>query len=94
MEILQTYKFNNSASLLKDVPIGCKNTVLPEPLLKNHNVSCLTFAKNKRQRSDDHLCLIRALALRLHGNEKLEEETSKILNFFLYNSEEREVSKF
>ena len=31
------------ASLLKNVPMGCKDTVLPEPLLKNHNVNCLTF---------------------------------------------------
>ena len=40
------YKLTNLtffASLLKDVPMGCKDTVLPEPLLKNHNVSCLTF---------------------------------------------------
>ena len=29
------------ASLLKDVPMGCKDTILPEPLLKNHNVTCL-----------------------------------------------------
>ena len=25
------------ASLLKDVPMDCKETVLPQPLLKNHN---------------------------------------------------------
>ena len=31
------------APLLKDVSMGCKDTVLPEPLLKNHNVNCLTF---------------------------------------------------
>ena len=30
-------------SLFKDVPKGCKDTVLPEPLLKNCNVSCLTL---------------------------------------------------
>ena len=40
------YKLTNStifASLLKDVPMGCKDTVLPEPLLKDLNVNCLTF---------------------------------------------------
>ena len=36
----------------------------------------------------------RALALHLHGNEKLEEETSKTFNLFLNNSEEGYVSKF
>ena len=34
------------ASLLKDVPMGCKDTVLPEPLLKNHSVNCVPFEKN------------------------------------------------
>ena len=40
------YRFTNLtilASLLKDVLMGCKDPVLPEPLLKNHNVNCLTF---------------------------------------------------
>ena len=45
------YKLTNLtifASLLKDVPIGCKDTVLPEPLLRNCNVKCLTFERNRR----------------------------------------------
>ena len=40
------YKLTNLAifaSLLKDVPKCCKDTVLHEPLLKNHNVNCLTM---------------------------------------------------
>ena len=31
------------ASLLKDMPMGCKDTVLPEPLLRNGNVNYLKF---------------------------------------------------
>ena len=90
------YKLTNLtifASLLKDVPMGCKDTVLPEPVLKNHNVNCFTFERNRRHPYNDNLCLFRALALHLHGNEKLEEETSKIFNLFLNNSEQ-DVSKF
>ena len=40
------YKLTNLTifvSLLKDVHTGCKDTVLPEPVLKIHNVNCLTF---------------------------------------------------
>ena len=74
--------------------MGCKNTNLPEPLLKNHNVNCLIFERNTRQPYNDNLCLFRALALHLHGNEKLEEETSKIFNLFFNNSDEGDVSKF
>ena len=74
--------------------MGCKDTVLPEPLLRNHNVNCLTFERNTLKPYNDNLCLFRALALHLQGNEKLEEETSKIFNLFLKNSEEGDVSKF
>ena len=91
------YKLTNLtliASLLKDVPMGCKDTVLLYPLLKNHNVICLTFERNTRQPYNENLCLFRALALHLHGNEKLEEETSKIFNLFLNNIEKRDPSKF
>ena len=91
------YKLTNLtifASLLKDVPMGCKDTVLPEPLLKNHNVNCLTFEKNASQPYNDNLCLFRELALHLHGNEKLEEETSKLFNIFLNNCGEGDPSNF
>ena len=74
--------------------MGCKDTVLPEPILKDHNVNCLTFERTTRQPYNDYLCLFRALALHLHGNEKLEEETSKIFNLFLNNREDGDVSKF
>ena len=82
------------AASLKGVPMGCKDTVLLEPLLKNHNVNCLTFERNRRQPYNDNLCLFRALALHFHGNEKLEEENSNFFNLFLNNSEEGDVSKF
>ena len=74
--------------------MGCKDTVLPEPLLKSHNVNSHTFQRNTRQPDNDNLSLDRALALHLHGNEKLEEETSKIFNLFLNKSEEGDFSKF
>ena len=42
----------------------------------------------------DNLCLVSAKTLLLHSNEKLEEETSKVFNLFLNNSEEGDVSNF
>ena len=91
------YKLTNLtifASLLKDVPLGCKDTVLPEPLLKNHNVNCLTYEKITLQPYNYNLCMFKALALHLQGTNKLEEETSKAFKLFLNNSDEKEVSKF
>ena len=71
------------AALLKDVPMGCKDTVLPEPLLRNGTINCLTFEENTRQPYNDNLCLFRALALHTQGNQQLEEEeTSKLFNFY------------
>ena len=82
------------AAILKDVPMGCKHAVLPESLLKNHTVNCVTFEKNTRKPYNDILCLFRAVALHFFGNERLEEETSKIFNLFLINSTNPDPSKF
>ena len=82
------------AALLRDIPMGCKDAVLPESLLKNRTVNCLTFEKNTRKPYIDNLCLFRALALHLHGNERLEEETSNLFNLFLVNSTNPDPSTF
>ena len=86
------------AALLRDIPMGCKDAVLPESLLKNHTNSCLTYEQNTKKPYKDNLCLFRALALHLLsplGNDKrLEEETSKLFNLFLINSTNPDPSKF
>ena len=45
------------AALLKRVPMGCKNAVLPELLLKNHTINCLALEENTRQPYNDKLRL-------------------------------------
>ena len=70
--------FTIFAALLKEVPRGCKNTVLPHKLLKNPSVKCSTFADSTRKPYIDNSCLLRALTMQLHGNEKLEEKTFKL----------------
>ena len=62
--------------------MGCKNTVLPELLLKNHTISFRTFEENTRQPYNDNLCLLRAPAFHMHGNQRLEEKTSRLFNLF------------
>ena len=52
------------------------------------------FERNTRQTYNDNLCLFTALALHLHGTEKLEEQTSKNFNLFLNNCGEGDPSKF
>ena len=91
------YKLTNLtvfAALLKDVPMGCKNAVLPEPLLKNCTINCLTFEENTRQSYNDNLCLFLALALHMHGTQRLEEETSKIFTLFINKMDELSPNQF
>ena len=82
------------AALLRDIPMRCKDAGLPESLLKKHTINCLTFEKNTRKPYSDNLCLFRALALHLIGNERLEEETSKLFSLFLVNNTNPDPSKF
>ena len=80
------YKLTNFlifAALWKGVPMGCKDTVLPNPLLKNHSVENLKIEKNTRKPYNKNLGLLKSLALHFHGNERLEEETFKNFNPFL-----------
>ena len=91
------YKLTNLtvfAALLKDVPMGCKDAVLSEPLLKNHTINFLTFEQNTRQPYNDNLCLFRALALHMHGYQRLEEETSKLFNLFINKMDGLNTNQF
>ena len=74
--------------------MGCKDAVLPESRLRNPSVNCLTYEQNTKKTYKDNLCLLRALALPLHGNERLEEETSNLFNLFLINSTNPDPPKF
>ena len=74
-------------ALLRDISMGCKDAVLPETVLKNYTVNCFTYEKNTRKPYKDNLCLFRAFAPHLHGNDKrLEEKASISISFFLINS--------
>ena len=91
------YKLTNLtvfAALIKDVPLGCKNAVLPERPLKNHTINCLMFEENTRQPYNDNPCLFRALAFHMHGNQRLEEETSKFFNLFIIKMDGLSADQF
>ena len=82
------------AALLRVIPMACKDAVLPEPLLINNTVKCLTYEQNTKKPYKDNLCLFRAPALHLLAKDnRLEEETSKLFNVFLTNSTNPDPSK-
>ena len=45
------------AALLKDIPMGCRDAVLPEPLLGNPSINCLTPEQNTKKRQGQSLPL-------------------------------------
>ena len=63
--------------------MGCRNAVLPEPLLKNHTINCLTYEEKTIQPFNAHMCLFPTLALHLHGTQQLEEKTPKLFNLVI-----------
>ena len=81
-------------ALLKDVPMGCKDAVLPESLLKIGTVNCVTYVENTRQPYNDNLCFFRALALHMHGNQQLGEEFLKLLNLFINKMDGLNTNQF
>ena len=79
---------------LKTVPMGCKEAVLPKQLLRYCTINCLKFEQNKKQPYNDNLCPFRSVAFHLHGNEKLEDESSKTFILFLSRMDELNPSQF
>ena len=69
------------AALLKNIPMRCPDSVLPEPLLRHTQVNCLLSDKDK-QPYKDHLCLFRALTMYLHGHINLAAHTSQLFTEF------------
>ena len=65
--------------------MGCPDSVLPEPLLKNHSVNCLLSDKDK-QLYKDHLCRFRALTMYLHGHSNLDAHTFQLFTEFISKS--------
>ena len=37
------------AALLRDIPMGCKDAILPESLLRNPSINCLTYEQNTKK---------------------------------------------
>ena len=58
------------------------DSVISEPLLRNHQVNCL-IPESRKQPYNDNLCLFRALAVQLHGTTNLETSIYRIVGGFL-----------
>ena len=83
------YKLTNLtvfSALLKNIPMGSKDAVLPEPLCKNHTIDCLTFEENTRQL----ITITRASSvLLLSICVALNDWKKKLQNCSIYSSKKR-----
>ena len=77
------YKLTKLKAKLKEFNVGCKDTVVPDPILKNHSVKSLIYEEDTRKPYNDNICFLRGLALHSFEIERLQEETSKLLGIFM-----------
>ena len=79
--------------MLKSVPVGCRDILLPPNLVKRSDVNCLAYKSNK-ERCNDNICLPRAVCMHKTGNERVEEETKKLFNAYLTANPHLSVQDF
>ena len=72
----------NFAALLKNIPIGCPDSVLPEPSLRHTEVNCL-LSNKKKEPYKDHIGLFRALVMYMKGHNDLDSHTSRYFSEFI-----------
>ena len=72
-------------SLLKNIPMGCIDAVLPELLLRRSDVNCLVW-NGYGETYIDYPFLFRAIAVHLYRSSELEENASNLFSAFLHES--------
>ena len=70
------------SALLTNIPMGCTDSPLPEPLLRNPEVNCL-LSNGHDEPYNDNLCLFRAIAIHLFGSVDVELQAIKIFQNFV-----------
>ena len=86
MEVLQVDKTNCICCFTQRRTYGVQERSLTRTSTEkgyNQLTNELRNEESTRQPYNDNLCLFRALALLLHGTQRLEEETSKMFNLFI-----------
>ena len=81
-------------ALPEEGPVGCKDILLPDPLLENHLFKRLRFELNTQKPYSVFFCLFRPLALHLHGKSTLEGDSSNLFNLFLDKTGEIDLANF
>ena len=72
-------------ALLNNIPMGCLDAVIPEQWLRRSVVNCLV-GNGYGEAYKDHLCLFRAVAVRLYGSGELETNAATLYSDFFHES--------
>ena len=72
-------------ALLKSIPLGCIDAVLPEQLLRRPDVNCLV-SNGYDETYKDNLRLFRAIAVQLFGSAELEINAENLFSAFHHES--------
>ena len=75
-----------SAALLKNIPLGCLDSVLPEPLIRNPEVNCL-LSNGHDVPYNDNLCLFRAISIHLFGSVDVEPHAMQLFDKFVSSTD-------
>ena len=70
------------AALLKNILLGCLDSVAPEPLLRNPEVNCLV-SNGHDVPYNDNLCLFRAISIHLFGSVDVEPHAMQLFDNFV-----------
>ena len=62
--------------------MGCTDSSLPEPLLRNPDVNCL-ISNGHDEPYNDNLCLFRSISIHLFGSLDVELQATKIFHNFV-----------
>ena len=80
-----TTNVTNFCALLKNIPMGCIDAVLPEQLLRRPDVNC-SVSNGYGETYKDYLCLFRAIVVHLYGSSELETNAANLFRAFLHES--------
>ena len=74
-------------ALLTNIPMGCTDSPLPQPLLRNPEINCLVsnclVSNGHNEPYDDNLCLFRAIAIHLIRPVDVELHATEIIHIFI-----------
>ena len=72
-------------ALLKSIPMGCIDAVIPEQLLRRSDVNCLV-SNDYGETYKDYICLFGAIAVHLYGSSELETNAKYLFSAFPHES--------